>query len=54
MKLLVMFKLRNVIIEDIEEEESNNKEYEITVDPETHKVLYNAELNEYKVVRRED
>ena len=44
----------NVIIEDIEEEESNNKEYEITVDPETHKVLYNAELNEYKVVRRED
>ena len=44
----------NVIIEDIEEEESNNKEYEITVDPETHKVIYNAELNEYKVVRRED
>ena len=44
----------NVIIEDIEEEESNNKEYEIKVDPLTHKVLYNAELNEYKVVRRED
>ena len=44
----------NVIIEDIEEEESNNKEYEITVDPLTHKVLYNTELNEYKVVRRED
>ena len=44
----------NVIIEDIEEVESNNKEYEITVDPLTHKVLYNAELNEYKVVRRED
>ena len=44
----------NVIIEDIEEEESNNKEFEITVDPLTHKVLYNAELNEYKVVRRED
>ena len=44
----------NDIVEDIEEEESNNKEYEITVDPETHKVLYNAELNEYKVVRRED
>ena len=44
----------NVIIEDIEEEESNKNEYEITVDPLTHKVLYNAELNEYKVVRRED
>ena len=44
----------NVIVEDIEEEESNNKEFEITVDPLTHKVLYNAELNEYKVVRRED
>ena len=44
----------NVIIEDIEEEESNNKEFEITVDPLTHKVIYNAELNEYKVVRRED
>ena len=44
----------NVIIEDIEEEESNNKEFEITVDPLTHKVLYNAKLNEYKVVRRED
>ena len=44
----------NVIIEDIEEEESNNNEYEITVDPLTHKVIYNAELNEYKVVKRED
>ena len=44
----------NVIIEDIEEEESNNKEFEITVDPLTHKVIYNPELNEYKVVRRED
>ena len=44
----------NDIVEDIEEEESNNKEYEIKVDPLTHKVLYNAELNEYKVVRRED
>ena len=44
----------NVIIEDIEEEESNNKEFEITVDPLTHKVIYNTELNEYKVVRRED
>ena len=44
----------NDIIEDIEEEESNNKEFEITVDPLTHKVIYNTELNEYKVVRRED
>ena len=42
----------NVIIEDIEEEESNKNEYEIEVDPLTHKVLYNPELNEYKVVRR--
>ena len=44
----------NGIIEDIEEEESNKNEYEITVDPLTHKVIYNPELNEYKVVRRED
>ena len=44
----------NDIVEEIEEEESNNKEYEIEVDPLTHKVIYNPELNEYKVVRRED
>ena len=44
----------NDIVEEIEEEESNKNEYEITVDPLTHKVLYNAKLNEYKVVRRED
>ena len=44
----------NVIIEDIEEEESNKNEYEIELDPLIHKVLYNTELNEYKVVRRED
>ena len=44
----------NDIIEDIEEEESNKNEYEIEVDPLTHKVIYNPELNEYKVVRRED
>ena len=44
----------NDIVEDIEEEESNNNEFEITVDPLTHKVIYNAELNEYKVIRRED
>ena len=44
----------NVIIEDIEEEENDNKEEEITVDPLTHKVTYNKETNEYKVVKRED
>ena len=44
----------NVIIEDIEEEENDNKEVEITVDPLTHKVTYNKETNEYKVVKRED
>ncbi len=42
----------NVIVEDIEQEESNDNEFEITVDPLTHKVIYNPELNEYKVVRR--
>ena len=42
----------NDIIEDIEEEESNKNEYEIEVDPLTHKVIYNTELNEYKVVKR--
>ena len=44
----------NDIVEEIEEEESNKNEYEITVNPLTHKVVYNTELNEYKVVRRED
>ena len=44
----------NVIIEDIEEEENDNQEVEITVDPLTHKVTYNKETNEYKVVKRED
>ena len=44
----------NVIVEEIEEEESNKNEYEIELDPLIHKVLYNTELNEYKVVRRED
>ena len=42
----------NVIIEDIEEEESNKNEYEIELDPLIHKVIYNPELNEYQVVRR--
>ena len=44
----------NDIVEEIEEEESNKNEYEIELDPLIHKVLYNTELNEYKVVRRED
>ena len=44
----------NVIIEDIEEEESNKNEYEITVDPLTHKVTYNKKTNVYNVVKRED
>ena len=42
----------NDIVEEIEEEESNKNEYEIELDPLIHKVLYNAELNEYKVVKR--
>ena len=47
--------LDNGILEDGQlPEESYNKEFEITVDPLTHKVIYNAELNEYKVVKRED
>ena len=44
----------NDIVEEIEEEESNKNEYEIELDPLIHKVIYNPELNEYKVVRRED
>ena len=47
----IVYKL-NVIIEDIEEEESNKNEYEIELDPLIHKVIYNPELNEYKVVKR--
>ena len=42
----------DVILEGIDEEESNNNEEEITVDPLTHKVVYNKQLNEYKVVER--
>ena len=42
----------NVIIEDIEEEENDNQEVEITVDPLTHKVTYNRETNEYNVVKK--
>ena len=42
----------DVILEEDNTEESDNNEFEITVDPLTHKVIYNTELNEYKVVRR--
>ena len=44
----------DVILEEDNTEQNDNKEFEITVDPLTHKVIYNTELNEYKVVRRED
>ena len=44
----------NDIIEEDNTEQSKDNEFEITVDPLTHKVIYNTELNEYKVVRRED
>ena len=43
----------NGILEDGQlPEQTDNNEFEITVDPLTHKVIYNTELNEYKVVRR--
>ena len=42
----------NDIIEEDNTEQSKDNEFEITVDPLTHKVIYNPELNEYKVVRR--
>ena len=42
----------NDIIEEDNTEQSNKNEYEIEVDPLTHKVIYNTELNEYKVVKR--
>ena len=42
------------ISEAIEEEQNDNKEVEITVNPLTHKVTYNRVTNEYKVVERED
>ena len=45
----------NGILEDGQlPEQNDNNEFEIKVDPLTHKVIYNTELNEYKVVRRED
>ena len=42
------------ISEAIEEEQNDNKEVEITVNPLTHKVTYNRVTNEYNVVERED
>ena len=44
----------DTIIESELEEENDNKEKEITVDPLTHKVTYNKETNVYNVVKRED
>ena len=44
----------DTIIEDNSVGENDNEEMEITVDPLTHKVTYNAKTNEYKVVRKED
>ena len=49
----IVDKLNDIIEGDITEEDDEN-EVEITVDPLTHKVLYNTELKQYKVVRRED
>ena len=49
----IVDKLNDIIEGDITEEDDEN-EFEITVDPLTHKVLYNTELKQYKVVRRED
>ena len=42
----------NDIIEEDNTEQNDKNEYEIKVDPLTHKVIYNTELNEYKVVKR--
>ena len=42
------------ISEGLDEEQNDNVEVEITVDPLTHKVTYNRVTNEYKVVERED
>ena len=41
-------------LDTIIEEENDNKEVEITVNPLTHKVTYNKVTNEYKVVEKED
>ena len=42
------------ISEGLDEEQNDNVEVEITVDPLTHKVTYNKETNVYNVVERED
>ena len=42
------------ISEGLDEEQNDNVEVEITVDPLTHKVTYNKETNVYNVVKRED
>ena len=42
------------ISEGLDEEQNDNVEEEITVDPLTHKVTYNSETNVYNVVKRED
>ena len=42
------------ISEGLDEEQNDNVEEEITVDPLTHKVTYNKETNVYNVVKRED
>ena len=44
----------DTIIESELEEENDNVEEEITVDPLTHKVTYNKKTNVYNVVKRED
>ena len=44
----------DVILEEDNTEQNDNKEFEITVDPLTHKVIYNTQLNQYKVVKRYD
>ena len=42
------------ISEGLDEEQNDNVEEEITVDPLTHKVTYNKKTNVYNVVKRED
>jgi hypothetical protein len=49
----IVDKLNDIIEGDITEEDDEN-EFEITVDPLTHKILYNTELKQYKVVKRYD
>ena len=49
----IVEKLNDIIEGDITEEDDENQ-FEITVDPLTHKVLYNTELKQYKVVKRYD